>query len=319
MDWRQGSERIQPHPRTDVSKGRVYWKPTKSLWMLVMTGATVLLSVPFFSFTALACFCFLIVPTLLIGHSVGLHRNLIHQSFSCPVWLFRTMIYLGTLVGMDGPIGMMRQHDLRDWAQRAPGCHPYVRHGAPFFKDYWWQLHCDIRFEEHPEFVLEKLYKEDKFLQFMERTWMLQQIPVALALFVIGGWSCVIWGVFVRVFVSVTGHWLVGHFAHNEGPARWHLTNAGVQGRDVPIAAILSMGEAWHSNHHAYPGSAKLGLDADQPDPGWWFIKFLERLGLAWNIKTPQELHERENLVRVSESSGGCGFLRQLQSGRKEG
>ena len=38
----------------------------------------------------------------------------------------RLFVYLGTLVGMGGPFGMIRQHDFRDWAQRKPA-QPYIR------------------------------------------------------------------------------------------------------------------------------------------------------------------------------------------------
>jgi stearoyl-CoA desaturase (delta-9 desaturase) len=150
----------------------------------------------------------------------------------------------------------------------------------------------------------------------MERTWMLQQLPLAIILFVVGGWSFVVWGVCARVAVCVTGHWLVGYFAHNDrldGPRRWHVSGAGIQGRDVPLAALVSMGESWHNNHHAYPGSARLGLDRDQPDPGWWVLCVLEKLGLVWNLKTPATMPARPELVRVSNSEGGCLATRLTQ------
>lgn len=316
MDWREGSKRVVPHPKTDVSRAEVYWKPSKSLWMGTMTGMA-LIAGPFsMSWGAVVAFTVLIIPTLLAGHSVGLHRKLIHQSFDCPLWLEYLFIYLGTLVGMAGPVGMMRQHDIRDWAQRYPGCHPYVRHGSKIWKDYWWQIHCDIRFDHPPTFQMEERVAKDRFIQFLERTWMLQQVPIGLILLVFGGWSFVVWGICIRVAVSVTGHWLVGHFAHNDGPMRWRIIGAGVQGRDVPLAALLSMGEAWHSNHHAYPGSAKLGLDADQPDPGWWFLLALKRFRLVWNIKTPDDLPEREALIRISNDAGGCRTTRRFLSAK---
>ena len=56
--------------------------------------------------------------TLCLGHSVGLHRLLIHRSFAAPRWLALLRVYLGTLVGMAGSLGMVRLHDMRDWAQR---------------------------------------------------------------------------------------------------------------------------------------------------------------------------------------------------------
>lgn len=80
----------------------------------------------------------------------------------------------------------------------------------------------------------------------------------------------------------------------------WEVQGAGVQGRDVPIAAWVSMGESWHNNHHAYPGSARLGLFPGQVDPGWWLIRTLERCGLAWSIRTPQTLPPRPALRLLS-------------------
>ena len=59
------------------------------------------------------------------------------------------------------------------------------------------------------------------------------------------------------------------------------------------------MGEAWHNNHHAFPESARLGLYPGQSDPGFVFLKALERVGLAWDIKTPETLATRKLLHRV--------------------
>ena len=56
------------------------------------------------------------------GHSVGFHRRLIHRSFDCPKWLERVQVWLGTAVGMGGPLWTIRLRDSRDWARRA--CRP---------------------------------------------------------------------------------------------------------------------------------------------------------------------------------------------------
>ena len=56
--------------------------------------------------------------TLCGGHSLGMHRKLIHDSYQCPKWLEYSLVYLGTLVGLAGPYGMVHTHDMRDWAQR---------------------------------------------------------------------------------------------------------------------------------------------------------------------------------------------------------
>lgn len=307
MDWRTGSERIIADAATDAADGHVRWRPVKSIWIGAMTLAGLVGGPLAFNWGAFAVFLVLCAITLCAGHSVGMHRRLIHNSFACPLWLEYLMVECGVLVGMAGPFGLMRQHDLRDWAQRQPACHAYLCHGKGIWEDAFWQLHCDLDLDRPPRFEPEARIANDPVYRWMERTWMFHQIPVALVLFALGGWNWVVWGV---VSVCVTGHWLVGYFAHNEGPMRWRVDGAGVQGHDVPIAALLSMGESWHNNHHAYPGSAKLGLNDDQPDPGWWLILALKRLGLAWGIQTPRTLPVRSALLRLSNDDGGCPACR---------
>jgi stearoyl-CoA desaturase (delta-9 desaturase) len=88
----------------------------------------------------------------------------------------------------------------------------------------------------------------------------------------------------------------------------WRVNGASVQGRDVPIAALFSMGESWHNNHHAFPGSARIGLAPNQPDPGWWLIVALEKLGLVWNVVTPATMPRRVELERLRDKPQGCPF-----------
>ena len=61
------------------------------------------------------------------------------------------------------------------------------------------------------------------------------------------------WGVCARVTAGVFGHWLIGHLAHNHGELVREIRGAAVQGRNVRFASLLTMGECWHNNHHAFP------------------------------------------------------------------
>lgn len=300
-----GSDRIFADNQASAFDGSVQWAPAKSLWIGGMTLAAIVLAP--FSFSRSACVVFLATSavTLCFGHSVGMHRRLIHRSFDCPKWLEYFCVYLGTLVGMTGPLEMIRIHDLRDWAQRQPACHDYFCHKKHFWHDAWWQLHCKVALTRPPEFRLEEALEKDGFYNFVERTWMLQQLPLAFLLFQLGGLDWLVWGICVRVSVCVTGHWLVGHFAHREGEQTWIVEGAGAQGYNVRLAALISMGESWHNNHHAFPGSAKLGLLPGQIDLGWWLIRSFEKLGLADKIVTPETMPFRPALKPASTISLG--------------
>jgi fatty-acid desaturase len=285
-------------------KGRVVWVPAKSLWTGGMTVIALFAGPMTASWDALALFLVTSVVTICAGHSVGMHRLLIHRAFQAPLWLERLLVYLGTLVGMAGPFGMIHAHDIRDWAQRQPACHDLHAHRRGFFGDAWWQMHCAVALDHPPRFVMEDRIANDQFFQVLERTWMAQQLPWALLFYTVGGWSWVVWGIAVRVAVSLTGHWLIGHFAHKRGHQGWAVDGVAVQGFNVPYAGLVSFGEAYHGNHHAFPGSANLGVERGQIDLGWWFIQALRRLGVAQAIETPETVGAREGLRRVEPKTG---------------
>lgn len=285
---------------TSPIEGKVIWASGKSLWVSGMYAVAIIGGYLTFSWSAFAVFLVTSAVTLCCGHSLGMHRRLIHGSYECPLWLEYFFVHLGVLVGLAGPLGMVKTHDMRDWAQRRPECHDYFAHRQPFLKDGWWQMHCDVVLQYPPTFAPEARIANDPVYRFMERTWMLQQLPWGIALFLLGGWSWVIWGIAVRVAVSITGHWLIGYFAHNHGQRDWHVEGAGVQGYNIRFCGLITMGECWHNNHHAFPGSALLGLHPGQVDPGWWLLRVLEKLGLVWNIRYPQDLPPRAELRELS-------------------
>jgi fatty-acid desaturase len=292
--------RMQPaDPQTNPVEGTVYWKWSKSLWWTAVTLVALGLAPWTFSWSAAGVALGLTLTTLCLGHTLGMHRLLIHRSYDCPRWLEHTFVYLGVLVGIAGPFRIVYMHDIRDWSQRHPRCHAFFIHTHGWWRDFIEQQHCDVALAHPPRFVLEERISGDGFYRWLQRTWLLQQIPLALALYALGGISWVAWGSGVRLFFSINGHWLVGYLAHNHGGRTWHIEHAAVQGYNVRGFSLLTMGENWHNNHHAYPESARLGLRAGEWDLGWLVLRVLRKLGLVWNLQTPETLPARKERVAI--------------------
>lgn len=283
--------------------GAVHYSPVKSLWFLGMAGTAVVGGLLTFNWAAFALFLTATATVLLFGHSLGSHRKLIHNSYRCPKWLEYLLVYLGVLVGLAGPLGLLRQHELRDYAQRLEDCHDYLKHGRSFWMDAWWQLNCELRLANPPEVQVERDIAEDVFYRFLERTWMAQQLPLAILFYLWGGWAFVVWGVCARVTAGVFGHWLIGYFAHNHGNMNFHVHGAAVQGKNISFTSLLTMGEGWHNNHHAFPGSARLGLFPGEWDPGWWALLILRRAGLVGDLRLPADLPDRPELAEINHGS----------------
>jgi stearoyl-CoA desaturase (delta-9 desaturase) len=299
------TERVFPDGQTSAQNGRIRISWSKALWVLGNALGGIVGLVCFSGLDTFIVFLMLTGLTICAGHSVGMHRLLIHRSFKTHVAFEYVLVWLGTLVGMAGPFGMIRAHDMRDWHQRQVVCPPHPAHGAGLFKDAFWQLCCVFDLDNPPKFVIEPDVQNDPVYRVMERTWMAQQIFLAVPLFLLGGWGWILWGCCLRVFVSLLGHWLIGHFAHRSGDQDWIVEGVPVQGYNLPHLGLISFGENWHGNHHAFPHSAKLGLEQGQLDPGYIMITHLEKLGAAWDIKLPASEPQRAGLVRASKHPVG--------------
>ncbi len=131
-------------------------------------------------------------------------------------------------------------------------------------------------------------------------------IPFALGWIVGGGigtaLTALLWGGFVRVFLLHHVTWSINSVCHFFGRKRFDVED---ESRNVFWLAPLSMGEAWHHNHHAFPTSAFHGLRfwERMADPTGLVIALLERLGIVWNV------------VRVSPERQAAKTLPSAQRG----
>ena len=279
--------------------GVVVYDLSKLIWNIGLLGLAVIFAPRTISLEAVILFLALTYFSLLVGHSAGMHRMMIHGSYECHPFMEKLLIYIGVLVGMSGPFGIIKMHDVRDWAQRQQHCHDFFSHRQSYFKDLWWQLTSRFAFAHPPTINIESKYASDKFYQWLESTWRYHQLLLAILLYFLGGWPFVVWGVFVRVSVSVIGHWTITYFCHNPGPGIWRVKDASVQASNIPGLGVITYGECWHNNHHAFPESARIGIESGQSDPAWRFIQLLAYFRLAKNLGIPRCIEQRDDLQQI--------------------
>ena len=117
------------------------------------------------------------------------------------------------------------------------------------------------------------------------------QIALASLLLILGGWSWVVWGIFARLVFTYHVTWLVNSAAHFTGYRTYRTADRSVNSWWV---ALLSWGEGWHNNHHAFPFSARHGLSWFEFDCTWWTIKLMSALRLVDKVRVPSmEMRER--------------------------
>lgn len=252
-----------------------------------------------FRWDALALCIVTSVITLGAGYSVGIHRLLIHNSFQCPQWLENSLVYLGVLVGTEGPYSAIERHDLHEWAQRQPSCHSYFSHSQNPLLDWLWSLHCDIQLTYPPILRYEPRVAQNTFYQWLEQTRILQQLPLAIAFYYFGGWSWVFWGIYVRIALCANLQWAIQYLAHQSGDSPRGVKGSAIVRCNLPKLGLLTLGEGWQNNHQSFPASARFSLGEKQYDPGWWLIRALQLVGLAWNINQTR-VHPQRKIRSVS-------------------
>ena len=217
-----------------------------------------------------------------LGVGLGWHRLLTHRSFKAPKWLEYMLTALGTMSIQDSPNKWVATHRIHHAFTETDKDPHSTRPG------FWWAQIGWIVWgtaQDHDEKTLKRYVPDllkDKGQLLISRFYYLPIIISAVFLFAIGGWSMVVWGAFARVVIGWHTTWFVNSLSHIYGK-RPHSTDD--DSTNNWFVAILTFGEGWHNNHHAFPTSARHGLKWHQFDMNWITIRIFERLGWAKQIK----------------------------------
>ena len=234
-----------------------------------------------------------------IGITVGNHRRFSHRAFQCGPAVDAALIVMAAMAAR-GPMfswaAMHRRHHER--SDREGDLHSPNLFGSSLTARLRGFAHAHFTWmarHDYPNaaYYIADLLQDPALVRWNRRYYACVLAGLALPALVGGLWtgawsgavSGFLWGGVVRLFVVEHTMNAINSLAHLVG-ARPFPRGAD-RSRNLAWASVLSWGEAWHNNHHAFPWSAAFGFGARQPDPGLWFIRALERLGLAWDVKTP--------------------------------
>jgi stearoyl-CoA desaturase (delta-9 desaturase) len=226
-----------------------------------------------------------------VGIGLGYHRLLTHRGFKVPKPVEYLMTACGALALQAGPLSWVTTHRIHH-AFTDKEKDPHSPRAGVFWSHMGWILKGTA--QEH-DLATHKRYSpdlvNDKFYQFLNNYYWLTNVVVGVALFAIGGWSMVLWGVFLRVVWGWHVTWLVNSMTHIWGSRRFETTD---DSRNNALIGILAWGEGWHNNHHAYPRSARHGLKWYEFDANWVQILLMRKIGLAKDVYAV-DLNETKN------------------------
>jgi stearoyl-CoA desaturase (Delta-9 desaturase) len=277
-----------------VITGIVAFVPPVVLLYVIVTGIGQ--PIPWFDIALMAIF------VVVIGHgvTVGFHRYFTHQAFVAKRPLKIFLAILGSMSIQGSIIGWVADHRRHHrFADRPGDPHsPYWIGNEPtsglpglYHAHVGWALAGDSSSRERftpdlladPDIVLiDKLFVPFAIvslgLPFLIGYLWGGTLDAAVAAFV--------WASVIRLAISHEFTWSVNSVCHRFG-TRGYATRD--RSTNVAVLAPITMGESWHNNHHAFPRSARHGLDKGQFDSSAAVIRMLEKLGWATDVVWPSE------------------------------
>lgn len=217
-----------------------------------------------------------------LGIGIGFHRLLTHRGFKTPKFVEYFLTFCGTLALQGGPIYWITTHRIHHMNTDAPG-DPHTPRDGGYWSHMGWMVTGTA--QTHDEETRRRFAPDlmnDRFHTFMNKVWWVPIIISALLLFAFGGWTMLLWCVFLRVTMQLHFTWLVNSATHMWGSRRYETRDDSTNNWWV---ALLTFGEGWHNNHHAHPRAARHGVAWYEVDTNWWTIRTMKLFGLARSIK----------------------------------
>jgi stearoyl-CoA desaturase (delta-9 desaturase) len=258
-------------------------------------------------FSDLVVFAILYAATGL-GVTVGFHRHLTHRSFATSRPVRAVLAVLGS-AAIEGPvISWVADHRKHHAFSDRPGDphSPHVGHGDGLRGALRGLAHAHVGWLFlHTERGAKQRYArdllDDPVVCFVHRTfvvWVVSGLGAAFALGVVIGGSLtagltgLLWGGAVRMLVLHHVTYSINSLCHFFGRRRFPTDD---ESRNLTWLALLSFGESWHNNHHAFPTSASHGLRRWEIDISSLVIRGLEAVGLVWDVVrvSPQRQQEK--------------------------
>jgi stearoyl-CoA desaturase (delta-9 desaturase) len=243
------------------------------------------------------------------GVTLGFHRLLTHRSFQTYKPVEYALAAIGSMA-VQGPVMTWVADHRKHHAHTDKEGDPHSPHGhgggIKGALSGLWYAHMGWLFDRAGEAAPERYAKdlvEDRGMRLIQKSFLVFVIAGFLLPFGLGfalggtladGLTGALWGGAVRIFLLHHVTWSINSVCHFFGTRRFAVDD---ESTNVFWLSLLSFGESWHHNHHAFPRSAVHGLKWWEVDPTAWMVRAMKRTKLAWNVVEITPERQRQKLA----------------------
>jgi stearoyl-CoA desaturase (delta-9 desaturase) len=234
-----------------------------------------------------------------LGITVGYHRLFTHHSFRPSRWLSLVLGIAGSMAIEGSVISWVSQHRRHHaFSDRTGDPHSPVPVGPGMraLLRGLWHAHAGWLFVPNevdaPRWSRDLLDDRDMVaLSSTAGIWaaLSLAIPFTIGWVVTGTlWGALmagLWGGVVRVALLHHVTWGTNSLCHSFGSRPFESQD---RSSNLPALALVSFGDSWHNAHHAFPRSARHGVDSGQVDMAAGLIALFERWGWASDVRWPR-------------------------------
>ncbi|HYH78205.1 MAG TPA: fatty acid desaturase [Longimicrobium sp.] len=225
--------------------------------------------------------CLVLYVVRMFGVTAGYHRYFSHRSFKTSrvgqfvlAWLAQSSAQRGALWW-----AAVHRHHHRHSDTEEDVHSPRMR--GFFYSHVGWvfdRKNAETEMDAVPDLA------RHRELVWLERWPLVPAVVLGVACFAFGGWPGLVVGFFWSTVLLYHGTFFINSLAHVHGRQRYVT---GDDSRNNWWLAVITLGEGWHNNHHAYQRSTRQGFRWYEFDPTFYVLKALSWVGVVWELGEP--------------------------------
>jgi len=213
--------------------------------------------------------------------TAGYHRYFSHRTFQTSRLGQFFLAFLAQTSAQRGVLWWASKHRHHHRYSDSPEDVHSPKHHGFWYSHVGWiftKRHGSVDYSQVPDLAK---YPE---LRFLDRHQYFPATVLGVAVWLWLGWPGLVVGFIWSTVALFHGTFFINSLAHQAGTQRYVT---GDDSRNNWWLAVITLGEGWHNNHHAYQSSTRQGFRWYEIDITYYVLRVLSWPRIVWDLRSP--------------------------------